>query len=165
MDVFDEDLLHFWKLMDAEKVHYIMVGGVAVNLHGYLRTTADVDVWIDDTVENRANFGRVLTALGYPGINMETLQIIPGWTDFHLSSGVKLDILIAMKGIEAFSFSECLHVSFVAEIESLKVPFLHINQLIANKKAVNRPKDQIDVAALEKIRELLRQQQENNPPA
>jgi hypothetical protein len=161
MDVFDEDLLHFWKLMDAEKVGYIMVGGVAVNLHGYLRTTADVDVWIDDTVENRANFGRVLALLGYPGVNMETLQIIPGWTDFRLSSGVKLDILIAMKGVEAFSFSECLAVSFVAEIESLKVPFLHINQLIANKKAVNRPKDQIDVAALEKIRELLREQQGN----
>jgi hypothetical protein len=44
MDVFDEDLLHFWKLMDTEKVRYIMVGGVAVNLHGYLRTTAVVDV-------------------------------------------------------------------------------------------------------------------------
>ncbi len=30
MDVFDEDLLHFRKLMDAEKVRYIMVGGVAM---------------------------------------------------------------------------------------------------------------------------------------
>lgn len=162
MDVFDEDLLHFWKLMNAEKVRYIMVGGVAVNLHGYLRTTADVDVWIDDTPENRTNFGNVLTALGYPGIDMVTLQIIPGWTDFRLSSGVKLDILIAMKGVESFSFSACLEMAFVAEIESLKVPFLHINQLIANKKAVNRPKDQIDVAALEKIKELLQEQQD--PP-
>lgn len=34
------------------------------------------------------------------------------------------------------------------------VPFLNINQLIANKKAVNRPKDQIDVLALEQIRKL-----------
>jgi hypothetical protein len=97
---------------------------------------------------------------------MVTLQIIPGWTDFRLSSGVQLDILIAMKGVEECSFSACLNLAFVAEIESLKVPFLHINQLIANKKAVNRPKDQIDVAALEKIRELLRQQQQqDNPPA
>ncbi|TYP98506.1 hypothetical protein BC792_101163 [Sphingobacterium allocomposti] len=39
----------------------------------------------------------------------------------------------------------------IADIEGVRVPFLHINQLIANKKAVNRPKDQIDVQALEEI--------------
>jgi hypothetical protein len=42
----------------------------------------------------------------------------------------------------------------IAEIEKVKVPFLHINQLIENKKIINRPKDQIDVIALEQIRKL-----------
>jgi hypothetical protein len=42
----------------------------------------------------------------------------------------------------------------IADIDSVNVPFLHINQLIENKKIVNRPKDQIDVAALEQIRKL-----------
>ena len=36
----------------------------------------------------------------------------------------------------------------------LKIPFLHINHLIANKKAVNRPKDQLDVIYLEKIKQI-----------
>jgi hypothetical protein len=35
------------------------------------------------------------------------------------------------------------------------VPFLHINHLIANKVAVNRPKDQLDVMYLEKIKKML----------
>ncbi len=39
----------------------------------------------------------------------------------------------------------------MAEIDDCIVPFLHINQLIENKKSVNRPKDQIDVIELEKI--------------
>lgn len=108
------------------------------------------------------NFGKVLAALGYPGIDMVSLQIIPGWTDFRIGTGVKLDILITMKGVEEFSFSACLDLAFLADIESVKVPFLHINQLIANKKAFNRPKGQIDVAALEKIKDLL-QQQQNKP--
>jgi hypothetical protein len=43
------------------------------------------------------------------------------------------------------------------KLRILKVPFLHINQLIANKKAVNRPKDQIDVPELEKIKKLREQ--------
>jgi hypothetical protein len=37
------------------------------------------------------------------------------------------------------------------------VPFLHINQLLANKKAGSRPKDQIDIIELEKIKEERRQ--------
>jgi len=39
----------------------------------------------------------------------------------------------------------------VADIDGVQIPFLHINQLIANKKAVNRPKYRQDVIELEKI--------------
>ena len=42
----------------------------------------------------------------------------------------------------------------IADIENVKIPFLHINQLIENKKSVNRLKDQIDVAMLDEIRKL-----------
>jgi hypothetical protein len=38
-----------------------------------------------------------------------------------------------------------------SDIDGVKIAFLHINQLIANKKAVNRPKDQVDVIELERI--------------
>ena len=66
-----------------------------------------------------------------------------------------LDILlVAMKGLEEFSFSDCYAIASLAEIYNVKVPFLHINQLIANKKAVNRPKDQLDVIELERIKKL-----------
>lgn len=43
---------------------------------------------------------------------------------------------------------------FNRNTDDLKVPFLHINHLIANKKLVNRPKDQIDVLELEKIKSI-----------
>jgi hypothetical protein len=161
MDIFDEDLLNFWKLLSAEEVKYIMVGGVAVNLHGYLRATGDVDVWIDDTIENRQALGKVLAHLGYPGVDMVNMQIVPGWTDFYIGPRIELDILVSMKGVGEYSFSECLNMAFIAEIEDLKVPFLHINQLIANKKAVNRPKDQLDIIELEKIRDIIANEQEN----
>ena len=59
-----------------------------------------------------------------------------------------------MKGLEVYTFDECLQIATIATIEKMQVPFLHINQLIANKKAVNRPKDQIDVMELEKIKQL-----------
>ncbi len=67
-----------------------------------------------------------------------------------------------MKGLEDISFDEALKSANMADIDDLKIPFLHINQLIQNKKAVNRPKDQIDVIELEKIKKLLEGQQAKN---
>jgi predicted nucleotidyltransferase len=60
-----------------------------------------------------------------------------------------------MKCLEGYSFDESLNMASLADIDGIKVPFLHINQLIANKKAVNRPKDQIDVKELERIKKQL----------
>ncbi len=62
-----------------------------------------------------------------------------------------------MKGLEEFTFDESFQVSTIAEIENIKVPFLDIDQFIANKKAVNCPQDQLDVKGPEKIK-LLRKE-------
>lgn len=83
---------------------------------------------------------------------LETMQFVPGWSPFVLNNGFRLDILILpMKRLEKFSFEDCYKTASKAEISALTIPFLHINQLIANKKAVNRPKDQIDVIGLENV--------------
>lgn len=156
MDIFDEELLNFWKHLNECHVNYIMVGGVATNLNGYQRTTEDIDVWIDDTAENRENLRKAFRASGMGDYYMlKTMQIIPGWTDFQLNNGLRVDLMLRMKGLEGYTFNECLEMASIAEIEDIKVPFLHINHLIANKKAVNRPKDQIDVIYLEKIKKYL----------
>jgi len=154
MDVFDKDLLLFWKLLTDNQVAYIMVGGFAVAMHGYARSTEDVDIWIKDDVENRANLGKTMAAYGYGELSWEDIQFVPGWKNFDIGNGIVLDIIIGMKGLEGYSFDESLQKATIATIEQIQVPFLHINQLIANKKAVNRPKDQIDVMELEKIKQL-----------
>ena len=59
-----------------------------------------------------------------------------------------------MKGLEDMTFSKCHEQASVVDIDGVNIPFLHINQLIQNKKSVNGPKDQIDVVELEKIRKI-----------
>ena len=155
MDIFDQGIIEFWKALAQYSVRYITVGGFATNLHGYQRYTGDMDIWIEDTLVNRRNLRLAFAALGmgdYP--MLETMQIIPGWTEFYLPNGLRLDLLISMIGLEQYSFDECLKVATKAEIEDVTIYFLHINQLIANKKSVNRPKDQSDVVQLEKIKAL-----------
>jgi predicted nucleotidyltransferase len=155
MDLFDEEILKFWAALQKDEVRYIMVGGYAANLHGYQRYTDDIDIWIEDSSDNRQKLRQAFKDCGMGDYYMlATMQFVPGWTDFHLMNGLRLDILVDMKGLEGYSFEECLNMAAVAEIDGIKVPFLHINQLIENKKAVNRPKDQIDVIELERIRTL-----------
>ena len=155
MDVFNEEFILFWSSLNQFKVKYIMIGGVATNLHGYQRATNDIDVWIEETLENRSSLRKAMEQYsGEDYFMIETMQIVPGWTNFYLNNGFRLDIMVAVKGLENFTFDECLQMASVADIEEFKVPFLHINQLIANKRVVNRPKDQIDVLALEKIKQL-----------
>ena len=155
MDIFDKEILRFWGALNHNDVKYIMVGGYATNLHGYQRFTGDIDIWIKDTLLNRKNLRRAFIDCNMGDYLMiETMQFVPGWTEFYLNNGLQLDILIDMKGLEGYSFDESLEIASIANIDDISIPFLHINQLLENKKAVNRPKDQLDVINLEKIQQL-----------
>ncbi len=155
MDIFDEEILRFWRALQQSNVEYILVGGYATNFHGYQRFTGDLDIWINDTLENRKALRTAFLKCGMGDFPMiDYMQFVPGCTDFHLNNGLRLDILIDMKGLEGYTFKDCLELASIADIEDVSVPFLHINQLIENKKVINRPKDQIDVSALEEIRKL-----------
>lgn len=153
MDVFDEQLLHFWRCLHQHSVRYIMVGGFAVRFHGFNRNTEDIDLWLEDTLPNRKKLRSAFIELGYGDLPMlETMDFIPGWTSFNIVGTLQLDILTSMKGLENITFEECLQQASIAELDGIKIPFLHINQLIANKKTVHRPKDQVDVIELEQIK-------------
>jgi|ERR1700733_5348779 len=154
MDIYEKAFIDLWSCLNKNGVRYIMVGGFATSLHGYQRFTEDVDLYIDDTLENRKKLRKAFSELGIGDFEpIERIQFIPGWVDFQLNNGVKMDIMTSLKGVE-LSFNECYQKAPIAEIEQVNVPFLHINQLIDNKKAVNRPKDQSDVKELEKIRSI-----------
>lgn len=159
MDIFDEEILLFWKVLQEENVKYIMIGGYATNMHGYQRYTGDMDIWIEDSTENRDRLRLAFKKYGMGDFPMLlTIQFVPGWTNFSLNNGLKLDVMVGVKGLEQYTFDECLEMSTIGDIDEVKVPFLHINHLIASKKAANRPKDQIDVIYLEKIKKLMEEE-------
>jgi hypothetical protein len=154
MDILDEGIINLWTLFQKHNVRYIMVGGFATNLHGFSRTTADCDVWIEDTLTNRKNIRLVLEESESISFELiERIELIAGWSSITLHSGLELDIMTSLKGFPQERFKDCYDRASIAEIFDLKVPFLHINQLIEAKKASARPKDLIDVIELTKIKE------------
>ena len=161
MDIFDEEIIKFFNALSQNDVQYILVGGYAINFHGFDRYTGDVDIWLKDTPENRKQLRKAFVECDMPDYPMiETMQFVPGWTEFYLNNSLKLDIMTDMKGLENYSFEQCLEIAAIAELSGAQIPFLHINQLITNKKIVDRPKDRVDVIALEKIQQI--REQEND---
>ena len=98
MDILDDELLKFWRSVNAHHVRYIMVGGFATRFHRFNRNTDDLDIWPEDTLQNRKNLRNSFIELSYgdfPGL--ETMEFLPGWKSFYLSGMIELDIMTKMK--------------------------------------------------------------------
>ncbi len=153
MDIFDEEVLNLWKAFHQNNFQYIMVDGFATNLNGFSRTTADLDIWLKDTPQNRIHLRNSLIQAGLGDLpQIERMDFIPSWLSIRLNSGMELDLMAYIKGFEQQNFDICYQTASTAIIFKIPIKFLHINHLIESKKACDRPKDKIDVIELERIK-------------
>ncbi|MDN3673988.1 nucleotidyltransferase [Flavobacterium branchiarum] len=148
----NEQIISIWKYFHEFNVRYIIIGGFAVNVYGYNRNTGDLDVYLEDTLENRKNLKKAFVAIGIGNFeSIETMQFVPGWTDFTLNYGLRLDIMTTVKGLENQSFDSLLEVATIVSIEKIPVNFIDYDNLIVSKKAANRLKDLLDIEELDKL--------------
>lgn len=147
----NEQIVAIWNSFFENKVKYITIGGFAVNIYGYNRSTGDIDIYLEDTIENRINLRKALKSINLGDFEtIETMQFIPGWTDFSLNYGLRLDVMTAVKGLEDKSFSSLLEDATIVMIGETPVYFIDYDSLIIAKKASSRPKDLIDIEELAK---------------
>lgn len=133
-------------------LHYLIVGGFAVNRYGYNRTTGDLDIYLKDTKENRQSLIYALDKMGYGKYDMLLdVPIIAGYCEVMMDDGMYADLMTDIPGLDKHNFDEYFQMATVDEINDIKVRFLHYNHLLDNKRATNRPKDQLDVLELERI--------------
>ncbi len=147
-----KQILDVWKYFFQFDVKYITIGGFAVNFHGYNRSTGDIDIYLDDTLENRNKIRKAFVEIGLGDIeSLETMQFVAGWTEFSMDNGFRLDIMSNIKGLENKTFDELFENSETIYIDEVLVRFIDYENLIIAKKAANRPKDILDIEELEKI--------------
>jgi predicted nucleotidyltransferase len=148
----NSQIVEIWKYLAANKVKYLTIGGFAVSMYGYGRNTGDIDIFIEDSAENRANLREALKQAGIGDFeNLSTMQFVPGWTDVTLNFNLRLDITTSVKGLENIAFEQLLEKAYITEISGVIVYFLDYENLIIAKKASNRPKDLLDIEELEKL--------------
>lgn len=148
-DYFNEDFKDFIRALNNQQVDYILVGGMAVILHGYVRTTGDMDIWVNRTKENYHLLVKAFRQFGMPVFDMTEERFISNDFDVWMFGvePVKIELMTAVKGLK---FEEAYKESQLHDEDGMPVRYLHINSLIEAKKAAGRYKDLDDINQLQK---------------
>jgi hypothetical protein len=144
-NIFPPDFQDFINALHDHQVKYLLVGGYAVILHGYARTTGDLDIWLEQTPLNYHHLRNAFDQFGMSVFEMteENFLFHPEWDVFTFGEPpVALDLMTKVKGLE---FESCYQQSILFEEGNFRVRTLDINNLILSKKITARPKDLNDL--------------------
>ncbi len=157
-----------FKEFESRGVRYLVVGGLAVNLYGYVRLTMDLDVMADLSDENLSKIVNAMEKFGYtPRVPVNPHEFI---------SKEKRDEWIEQKGAIVFTFidlkSPFKHVDIflsnpmnfeeaysrreVLKVGGVRIDTASIDDLIEMKRSAGRPRDMEDANHLERIKMLRR---------
>jgi len=142
-------------------VHYLVVGGVAVVLHGFGRTTMDLDLMIALDSYNVGAFLELMKKHGYkPKVPVRIEEFAnpekrrswiteKGMKVFSLIHNQKPQELIDIFVNEPIPFSEAYNRRKIIKVSSTEVSVISAADLIALKKLAGRPQDLEDIRALQ----------------
>jgi hypothetical protein len=153
MNLFEDEIIFFFKHLTQQQVSFILVGGLAVNYHGFNRSTGDIDIWMSDTKENREKFVTALTNYGIIGSEIfHDLPLIAGYSELMLDNGMRIDLMSDLQFFKKENYSECYNLANTFNLaDGVDIKILHVNTLISEKEQSKRPKDTIDANALKKL--------------
>ncbi len=148
-NIFNPDFQDFIQICNRCKVDYILVGGYLVILHGYQRTTGDIDIWVNVNSENYNRLMNAFAEFGLPTNAITQTSFLNTSENEVFSFGVSpvcIDIMTSVKGL---SFDEAFNNARWYEIEdNLSVRGLSRSDLLKAKKASGRNKDLDDIENL-----------------
>ena len=147
-NIFNDDFRDLIDALNKCQVEYLLVGGYAVNLNGYRRTTGDMDIWVNVTPENHKKLLIAYRIFGLPTSDIsEDIFLNNNEIDVFTYGAppVSIDIMKAMKGCD---FNEAYKISNIYEESGLEIRYIHITTLLQAKKASGRHKDLDDIEKL-----------------
>ena len=158
MDLDDNEFLKFVKAAGESNLEYLLIGGLALAMHGIQRYTSDADVWIQPTNDNKENLINTLLALNYEPDDIEYINEL----DFTEAQIVRLegpiDILTKVHFRMEYDLCRARAREFVSAV-GFKIFFFHIKDLRESKILARRPKDLNDVLMID---ELIRENAKNS---
>jgi hypothetical protein len=139
-----------WCLKE-EGVEFIVVGAYALAAHGFPRATGDIDIWVRNTPENAELIMRALAKFGAPLSNLSAQDFIA--PDVVVQIGVQPCRVDLTTGIDGIEFGEAWENKVAVVVEGIEIYVPSKADLLKNKVASGRDKDQGDIAWLKRNQE------------
>ncbi|MFH1386482.1 MAG: nucleotidyl transferase AbiEii/AbiGii toxin family protein [bacterium] len=152
-----------FRKLKEQKINYLVVGGIAVALHGAPRFTADADFALQLVPDNIERFLRALKQLGYePKVPVNAQDLADpkkraGWIKdkgmtvlsfWNTNDPLKLiDVFVA----NPIDFQEMANEQLVKTAAGIEIPIPSLRHLIKLKMIAGRPQDLRDIELLEKL--------------
>ena len=158
-DLFHPDFPTLCAHLGRRKVDYLVIGGWAAIAHGVLRATLDVDLFVRPREDNVSRLIGALSEVGF-GIARELApKEILGRPVFIFADQIRVDIFTKPWGLDDFDTAYARRLE--AEFDSVRIPFVCLDDLVLTKKT-GREKDEADVKALLALAE---RRWRDSPPA
>jgi hypothetical protein len=147
------DLLELFRVLAAGRVDYVVIGGVAAQVHGRRRTTKDLDIM---PAPEPANLRRLARSLAELGARPGALTSAPPPTAEQLEHAPIVSPLVTRHGElhicndvpGAGPYAGLRARALVTELAGVPVAIVSVDDLIRMKRATGRPGDLADIAAL-----------------
>jgi hypothetical protein len=146
-----KDWREFLELLNSRAVDYVIVGAQSLAFHGRPRHTGDLDIFVRPTPDNARLLLAILNQFGFEQSGFkETDFLQPGQIIQLGRVPSRIDLLTSISGV---STAEAFAGKISAILDGIPVFILGKDALIRNKRAVGRPQDLADLAALEEGRD------------
>lgn len=134
--------------LKGEGVEFIVVGAYALAAHGLPRATGDIDLWVGNSSDNAVKIMGALAKFGAPVSDLTEEDFTS--PDAVVQIGVEPCRIDLLTGIDGVEFDEAWDNKVSVTIDDLEIYVLSKSDLLRNKLAAGRDKDQGDIAWLKK---------------
>lgn len=147
--IFDANFIELINILNKKKAKYVLVGGMAVIIHGVNRTTKDMDLFYSGDLENCRLVLESINEFGFRYLNLTIDDLLDKSGYLQLGNEpVRIDLFCDLPGID---FGTVYQKSVSYKEDDFEVMVIHINHLIRNKEEVGRFQDKWDVSKLKKL--------------
>ena len=125
-NIFNPDFVEFLQCLHDESVESILVGGYAVVLHGYPRTTGDMDVWVRPSSDNYERLQAAFALFGLPTHAISEAVFLDTTNTDVFAFGrppMAIDILTKVKGLD---FEETFKMAKMINVDGAPLRLIHL---------------------------------------
>ena len=147
MHALDENWRDFLTALERHDVQYMLIGGIALGVHGHVRYTKDLDVWFHGTLSNAERLIAALRDFGFTDISAAPDAFCTPRAMLVLGNEPgAIELLNFADGVE---FEACWPQRLVVPLDGVEVTVIGLDDLRQNKRATGRLQDLADLEQLD----------------